>query len=121
MQIIEYLRAFLMGRIGLSRHNLLLIVSGAFGVFSKRWVIEAGGYSHTVGEDMELVVRLHRLIKQKKPAIKLFIFQIPYAGQKHPMKSNICEDSGTAGTVVYLIVFGSIKRCCLIRNTEASE
>ncbi|MEH7556013.1 glycosyltransferase [Priestia megaterium] len=66
MQIIEYLRAFLMGRIGLSRHNLLLIVSGAFGVFSKRWVIEAGGYSHTVGEDMELVVRLHRLIKQKK-------------------------------------------------------
>ncbi len=66
MQIIEYLRAFLMGRIGLSKHNLLLIVSGAFGVFSKQWVIEAGGYSHTVGEDMELVVRLHRLIKERK-------------------------------------------------------
>ncbi|WP_409274067.1 glycosyltransferase family 2 protein [Neobacillus sp. SCS-31] len=66
MQIIEYLRAFLMGRIGLSRHNLLLIISGAFGVFSKRWVIEAGGYkTDTVGEDMELVVRMHRLIKEK--------------------------------------------------------
>ena len=66
MQVIEYLRAFLMGRIGLSKHNLLLIVSGAFGVFNKRWVIDAGGYAHTVGEDMELVVRLHRLIKERK-------------------------------------------------------
>ncbi|WP_097073514.1 glycosyltransferase family 2 protein [Ureibacillus xyleni] len=66
MQTIEYLRAFLMGRIGLSRHNLLLIVSGAFGVFSKSWVLEAGGYKRdTVGEDMELVIRLHRLIKEK--------------------------------------------------------
>jgi len=66
MQIIEYLRAFLMGRIGLSRHNLLLIISGAFGVFSKHWVIEVGGYkTDTVGEDMELVVRLHRVLKEK--------------------------------------------------------
>ncbi|MFP7295641.1 glycosyltransferase family 2 protein [Neobacillus niacini] len=67
MQIIEYLRAFLMGRIGLSRHNLLLIISGAFGVFSKHWAIEAGGYkTDTVGEDMELVVRIHRLLKEKR-------------------------------------------------------
>ena len=76
MQTIEYLRAFLMGRIGLSRHNLLLIVSGAFGVFSKSWVMEAGGYKkNTVGEDMELVVRLHRLIKEKK--LKKKIVYIP--------------------------------------------
>ncbi|RLQ96140.1 glycosyltransferase family 2 protein [Falsibacillus albus] len=74
MQIIEYLRAFLMGRIGLSRHNLLLIVSGAFGVFSKHWVVEAGGYKKdTVGEDMELVVRLHRLIKEKG-AVKKIVY-----------------------------------------------
>jgi cellulose synthase/poly-beta-1,6-N-acetylglucosamine synthase-like glycosyltransferase len=66
MQIIEYLRAFLMGRIGLSRHNLLLIISGAFGVFSKHWSIEAGGYkTDTVGEDMELVIRIHRLLKER--------------------------------------------------------
>jgi len=76
MQIIEYLRAFLMGRIGLSRHNLLLIISGAFGVFSKQWVIAAGGYkTDTVGEDMELVVRLHRLLKEKK--IKKKIVYVP--------------------------------------------
>lgn len=66
MQVIEYLRAFLMGRISLSRYNLLLIVSGAFGVFSRQWVIDVGGYSHTVGEDMELVVKLHRLIRERK-------------------------------------------------------
>lgn len=76
MQIIEYLRAFLMGRIGLSRHNLLLIISGAFGVFSKHWVIQAGGYKiNTVGEDMELVVRLHRIIKEKK--LKKKIVYVP--------------------------------------------
>jgi cellulose synthase/poly-beta-1,6-N-acetylglucosamine synthase-like glycosyltransferase len=73
MQVIEYLRAFLTGRVGLSQNNLLLIVSGAFGVFSKKWVVEAGGYAHTVGEDMELIVRLHRLIKEKK-AIKKIIY-----------------------------------------------
>ncbi|MDV2683294.1 glycosyltransferase [Alkalihalophilus lindianensis] len=67
MQVIEYLRAFLMGRIGLSKYNLLLIISGAFGVFNKSWVIKAGGYKvGTVGEDMELVVRLHRQIKKEK-------------------------------------------------------
>jgi cellulose synthase/poly-beta-1,6-N-acetylglucosamine synthase-like glycosyltransferase len=67
MQIIEYLRAFLMGRVGLSKHNLLLIISGAFGVFSKHWVLQAGGYkTDTVGEDMELVVRIHRLLKERR-------------------------------------------------------
>ncbi|TDK58444.1 glycosyltransferase family 2 protein [Bacillus salipaludis] len=76
MQIIEYLRAFLMGRIGLSRHNLLLIISGAFGVFSKHWVIEAGGYkTDTVGEDMELVVRIHRMVKER--GLKKKIVYVP--------------------------------------------
>lgn len=66
MQIVEYLRAFMMGRIALSRFNLVLIISGAFSVFSKKWVIEAGGYDKkTIGEDMELVVKLHRMIKER--------------------------------------------------------
>lgn len=65
MQIIEYFRAFLIGRIGLSRYNLMLIISGAYGVFQKSWVINVGGYSRlTVGEDMELVVRLQRQLKE---------------------------------------------------------
>jgi cellulose synthase/poly-beta-1,6-N-acetylglucosamine synthase-like glycosyltransferase len=84
MQVIEYLRAFLMGRIGLSRHNLLLIVSGAFGVFSKRWVVEAGGYSHTVGEDMELVVRLHRYVKEQEANKKIVYVPDPVSWTEAP-------------------------------------
>lgn len=67
MQMIEYLRAFYMGRIALSRFNLVLIISGAFSVFSKSYVIKVGGYSRqTIGEDMELVVRLHRYLLKNK-------------------------------------------------------
>jgi len=84
MQVIEYLRAFLTGRVGLSRNNLLLIVSGAFGVFSKKWVIEAGGYAHTVGEDMELVVRLHRYMKEKKVDKKIIYVPDPVCWTEAP-------------------------------------
>ncbi|WP_233713629.1 glycosyltransferase family 2 protein [Lederbergia citri] len=67
MQIIEYFRGFLIGRIGLSRLNILLIISGAFGIFNKDRVIRAGGYNtRTLGEDMELVVRIHRLLQEEK-------------------------------------------------------
>jgi len=61
MQVIEYLRAFLFGRVGWASLNSLLIISGAFGVFKKKHLIKAGGYNtNTVGEDMELVLRLNR-------------------------------------------------------------
>lgn len=66
MQVIEYLRAFLMGRIALSKRKMVLVISGAFSVFSKEWVIKAGGYAvNTIGEDMELVVRLQRLLREE--------------------------------------------------------
>jgi len=61
VQAVEYLRAFLFGRTGWDYFDSLLIISGAFGVFDRESVIKVGGYLHdTVGEDMELVVRLHR-------------------------------------------------------------
>lgn len=66
VQAVEYLRAFLFGRVGWDYLNSLLIISGAFGVFDRKAVIRAGGYMHdTVGEDMELVVRLHRYYKEQ--------------------------------------------------------
>ena len=65
-QIVEYLRGFLFGRMGWSRPNGLLIISGAFGLMHKDSVIECGGYRHqTIGEDMELIVRMHRLLRQR--------------------------------------------------------
>ena len=64
-QVMEYLRAFLFGRMGWSPVNGLLIISGAFGVMRKDLVVEAGGYlTDTIGEDMELVIRLHRHMKK---------------------------------------------------------
>lgn len=65
-QVVEYLRAFLFGRLGWSRLNAMLIISGAFGLFKTDVVIAVGGYrSNTIGEDMELVVRIHRLLRKK--------------------------------------------------------
>jgi cellulose synthase/poly-beta-1,6-N-acetylglucosamine synthase-like glycosyltransferase len=72
IQIVEYLRAFLFGRMGWSSGNSLLVISGAFGLFDKRAAVLAGGYAvDTVGEDMELVVRMHRQLKDQKRPYRL--------------------------------------------------
>lgn len=61
IQVAEYLRAFLVGRLGWNRLGGNLIISGAFGLFRRDAVLASGGYTEgTVGEDMELVVRLRR-------------------------------------------------------------
>ncbi|MCE5222966.1 glycosyltransferase family 2 protein [bacterium] len=62
-QILEYLRAFLTNRIGFQKLNSLLIISGAFGLFKRASILELGGYRHTVGEDMELTLRLHQYMR----------------------------------------------------------
>jgi cellulose synthase/poly-beta-1,6-N-acetylglucosamine synthase-like glycosyltransferase len=60
-QVLEYARAFFTGRAGWSHFKSLLIISGAFGLFRRTAVLEAGGFKvGTVAEDMELVVRLHK-------------------------------------------------------------
>jgi cellulose synthase/poly-beta-1,6-N-acetylglucosamine synthase-like glycosyltransferase len=65
-QAVEYLRAFLGGRIAFSSYNCLLVISGAFGLFSKAALLAVGGYhTDTVGEDMELVVRLHHWARRE--------------------------------------------------------
>lgn len=62
VQVVEYLRAFLFGRLGWNRLGGNLIISGAFGLFRRASMLAAGGYEHdTVGEDMELALRLRRI------------------------------------------------------------
>lgn len=71
-QTVEYIRAFMAGRLGWDYMNSLLIISGAFGLFRKERIISIGGYltssgkyaKDTVGEDMELVVRISRLMRE---------------------------------------------------------
>lgn len=90
MQVIEYLRAFLMGRIGLSRHNLLLIISGAFGVFHRESVVQVNGYrTNTVGEDMDLVVRLHRLAKESNSGKRIVYVPDPVCWTEAPESMRI--------------------------------
>lgn len=67
LQVIEYLRSFLVGREGWAQFNLLLIISGAFGVFRKDLVKQVGGYRPAaIGEDIDLVVRLHRYLLEQR-------------------------------------------------------
>lgn len=71
-QVMEYLRSFLFGRLGWSSLNAMLIISGAFGVFRKQVVIDVGGYKpHTIGEDMELVVRIHHHMRSTGQAYRI--------------------------------------------------
>jgi cellulose synthase/poly-beta-1,6-N-acetylglucosamine synthase-like glycosyltransferase len=66
VQVLEYTRAFLMGRMAWARLDGLLLISGALGLFDRETVINCGGYSiDTVGEDMELVVRMRRYMTEK--------------------------------------------------------
>lgn len=66
-QILEYLRAFLMARFAWSSVNTLTLISGAFGVFSRREVMAVGGYTKgSVGEDLDLVIKLHRYMLENK-------------------------------------------------------
>jgi biofilm PGA synthesis N-glycosyltransferase PgaC len=75
IQVIEYLRAFLLGRMAWAKLDGLLLISGAFGMFDKEIAIQAGGYDHsTVGEDMELVMRMRRyMIEMEQRYTVLFI------------------------------------------------
>ncbi|WP_456312342.1 glycosyltransferase family 2 protein [Pseudomonas shirazensis] len=67
IQVLEYLRAFLLGRMAWGKLDGLLLISGAFGAFDKEIALLAGGYNtKTVGEDMELVVRMRRYMLENK-------------------------------------------------------
>ena len=71
-QVVEYLRSFLFGRTGWNLLGGTLIVSGAFAVFHRETVIDAGGFKHdTVTEDMDLIVQIHHWAIHKKRKIKM--------------------------------------------------
>ncbi len=92
-QIVEYLRAFLFGRMGWAQINSLLVVSGAFGLFHRATVVEAGGYrTDTLGEDMELTVRLHHYLRRERRDYKITFVPEPICWTEVP------EDLGTLRT-----------------------
>lgn len=67
IQVVEYMRAFLIGRLAWSRVKMVMIIAGAFAVFKRDVVMEVGGFAHnTVGEDFELVVKIHEYLLRNK-------------------------------------------------------
>ncbi|UCH11811.1 MAG: glycosyltransferase family 2 protein [Fidelibacterota bacterium] len=89
-QVLEYLRAFMSGRMGWDALGLTLIISGAFGVFRRSTVVDAGGYrTDTVGEDMELVVRLHRHCRENKIPYRISYVADPVAWTECPEKIRV--------------------------------
>jgi len=85
IQVVEYLRAFLFGRLGWNRLGGNIIISGAFGLFRREAVLSAGGSLHdTVGEDMELVLRLKRLSYEKGGPGKIAFVPDPVAWTEVP-------------------------------------
>jgi cellulose synthase/poly-beta-1,6-N-acetylglucosamine synthase-like glycosyltransferase len=85
LQTVEYLRAFLMARLAWSRIGVLLVISGAFGLFRRQAVLEVGGYTlGTVGEDMELVVKLHKHFRRTRQAYRIDYIAEPVCWTEAP-------------------------------------
>lgn len=90
IQALEYLRAFLLGRMAWSKLDGLLIISGAFGMFDKEIAIQVGGYNcKTVGEDMELIVRMRRYMIETKQKYAVPYIPNPLCWTEAPETFNI--------------------------------
>lgn len=92
VQVPEYLRAFLFGRLGWNRLGGNLIVSGAFGLFQRQYLLEIGGYAtDNVVEDLDLVVRLHKHLRDRREPYEITFIPDPVAWTEVP------SDPGTLG------------------------
>jgi cellulose synthase/poly-beta-1,6-N-acetylglucosamine synthase-like glycosyltransferase len=84
-QIVEYLRAFLFGRVGLASLDSMFIVSGAFGVFRKDVLVATGGFeTDTIGEDFELVAHIHRHMREEKQKYHITLVPDPVCWTEVP-------------------------------------
>jgi cellulose synthase/poly-beta-1,6-N-acetylglucosamine synthase-like glycosyltransferase len=85
IQVVEYLRAFLMGRTGWSRIGGLVVISGAFGIFRRDLLVKIGGLAHdTIGEDAELVVRLHHHLRERDEDYRVVFVAEPVSWSEAP-------------------------------------
>ena len=90
VQVVEYLRAFLFGRLGWNRLGGNLIISGAFGLFRKEDVLAIHGYrTASVVEDLDLVVRLHRYLLQRRVRYEMPFIPDPVAWTEVPESGKV--------------------------------
>ncbi len=85
IQVLEYIRTFVLGRTAWSRAAGLILISGAFGVFDRKIVIAVGGYDRkTVGEDMELIVRMRKYMEERKEPYEVITIPEPLCWTEAP-------------------------------------
>ena len=86
-QTMEYLRAFLMARLGWSKIDALTLISGAFGVFRRNILIEIGGFNKdAIGEDFDLIIRLHRHMREKREPYRIDFVPDPVCWTEVPTR-----------------------------------
>jgi len=90
IQVVEYLRAFQLGRAGWGQLKAMILISGAFGVFRRDLILEVGGLdADCIGEDFELVLRLHRHLRQQKADYRVVFVAEPVSWTEVPSTLNV--------------------------------
>ncbi|GAB2682535.1 glycosyltransferase family 2 protein [Thalassiella azotivora] len=90
IQVVEYLRAFLLGRTGWSRLRSLVLISGAFGLFRRDVVVEVGGMdAGSIGEDFELVMRIHRHLRRQRRDYTVTFVAEPVSWTEVPVTTRV--------------------------------
>lgn len=85
IQVVEYLRAFLLGRTGWSKLGALALISGAFGLFRRDVLVAVGGFdADSIGEDFELVTHIHRHLKEQGTPYRIVFVAEPVAWTEVP-------------------------------------
>ncbi|MBD7969909.1 glycosyltransferase family 2 protein [Paenibacillus gallinarum] len=91
-QMIEYFRVFLMSRVAMNGLNANLIISGAFGLYNKKAVIKVGGYTtDIIGEDMDLIVKLHCYYRKNKLPYKIEYVPDAFCWTQVPEKVSVLK------------------------------
>jgi cellulose synthase/poly-beta-1,6-N-acetylglucosamine synthase-like glycosyltransferase len=96
VQTVEYIRSFQIARLSWSRMQSVTIISGAFGLFKRAALMKVGGYAHdTVGEDMEVTVKLHRYYLENRIPYKMSYLADPVCWTEVPATLKILRNQRT--------------------------
>ncbi len=107
-QVVEYLRAFMFGRNGFQVMDGILIISGAFSCFKRSELIKVGGFLRgCIGEDMEIIVRMHRILRKENPKALISFIPDPVCWTEAPENTKILSRQRKRwqkGTIVSLLL-----------------
>ncbi|MCX6175142.1 MAG: glycosyltransferase [Ignavibacteriales bacterium] len=107
-QVVEYIRAFMFGRNGFQIMDGILIISGAFSCFKRNELMKVNGFlKDCIGEDMEIIVRMHRLLRKENPKALISFIPDPVCWTEAPENIKILgrqRKRWQKGTIVSLML-----------------